>query len=126
MSRGDYDVKVSTAKPTPRPIAQARLLQMAVEEYIRMGPEIRRSQSERLAKRARQASQAERAAALLQAGRAVEAAESLAREYQDGKRTQADCVAELRRRFPWLDDGAPKAGDLAVRLANFGYYLVIM
>lgn len=86
-----------------------------------MGPETRRSVEERVARRARGASEAERAAALAQAGRAVAAAEALAGEYQDGKRAQADVYAELQRKFPWLADG-----DLAVRLGNYGYHLVIM
>ena len=92
-----------------------------------MGPERLHPLAQRLARRARGASPTEVASAVRRAGRAVAAAEALAREYQGGKRAQADCVAELRRRFAWLDDASTgKAGDLAVRLADFGYYLVIM
>jgi len=86
-----------------------------------MGPEARRSVEKRISRRARGASEAERAAALAQAGRAVAAAEALAREYQDGKRAQADVYAELRSKFPWLAND-----DLAVRLRDFGYFLAIM
>jgi hypothetical protein len=76
---------------------------------------------ERVARRARGASKAERAAALAQARRTVAVAAVLAGEYQDGKRAQSDVYAELQRKFPWLADG-----DLAVRLGDYGYYLVIM
>lgn len=103
------------------------LVRIALEERIRMGPEAEAPASERLARRARSATRAERVSALMQAGRAVAAAEALAREYQRGKRVQADCVAELRRRFRWLDDaGDREDGDLAVRLADFGFHVVIM
>jgi hypothetical protein len=127
MFPSGYDVNVAPARERQGQRAQPRLLRTAVEEHIRMGPQSCRPVAQRLARRARGASAAELASALRRAGRAVAAAEALAREYQDGKRAQADCVAELRRRFPWLDDaGAGKAGDLAVRLADFGYFLVIM
>jgi len=109
--------KVITTKTKPSP----KLLRVALEENIRMGPETRRSASERLARRARRASERERATAIRQATRAVAAAEAYAREYQDGKRTQVEVVAELRRKFPWLGDD-----DLAERLGSYGYYLVIM
>ena len=74
----------------------------------------------RLARRAREARAALRAAALAQAKRTVDAAETLAGEYQDHKRTQADVYAELRRAFPWLNK------DLAIRLGDYGFLLAIM
>jgi hypothetical protein len=97
------------------------LLRAALAESIRMGPGALRSESVRLAKRARGATGRERAAALGQATRAIAAAEALAREYEAGRRTQTEVVTELRRKFPWLGKG-----DLAERLGSFGYYLVIM
>jgi hypothetical protein len=98
-----------------------RLLRLALEEDIRMGPETRRSVEERVARRARGAGGAERAAALEQAGMAVAAAEAMASQYQKGERTQADVYAELRCKFPWL-----AKNDLAVRLGDYGFHLVIM
>jgi hypothetical protein len=109
------------SKKTDRAKVPLKLLRIALEEHIRMGPEASRPVEERLARRARNASAARRAAALAQARRAVAAAEALAREYQDKKRTQAGVYAELRRKFPWLGGGDP-----AVRLGDYGYFLVIM
>ena len=88
-----------------------------------MGPESRRSVEERLQARAPGATDLDRATALAEAKRAVTAAESLAREYEAGQRSQKAAVAELRRLFPWLDVGG---GDLAAQLGQFGYYLAIM
>jgi hypothetical protein len=91
-----------------------------------MGPETRRSLEERLEARAPESSDLDRTAALAEAKRAVAAAESLAREYQAGQRSQKNAVAELRRLFAWLDTPDAGAADLAAKLAHFGYYLVIM
>ena len=91
-----------------------------------MGPETRRSVEERLAARAPESTDLDRAAALAEAKRAVVAAESLAREHQADRRTQKAAVAELRRLFPWLDAGDGGSANLAARLGHFGYYLVIM
>ena len=54
-----------------------------------MGPDSRRPVAERVARRARRASPAELASAMRRAGRAVAAAQALAREYQDGKRARS-------------------------------------
>ncbi len=91
-----------------------------------MGPDARRSVDERLKARAPESADVDRAAALVEAARAVAAAEALAREYQEGRRSQNAAVAELRRRFPWLDTTDADGADLAARLGSFGYYLVIM
>ena len=91
-----------------------------------MGPETRRSVEERLQERASEATDTERSAALAEAKRAVAAAESLAREYEAGRRSQKAVVAELRRLFPWLDTTNAGGADLAAQLGHFGYYLVIM
>lgn len=77
-----------------------------------------------MADRARGADAGAQAAALAEAERAVGAAAALAQEYQDGRRTQAEVIVELRRRFPWLDGDV--GGNLAARLGHFGYYVVIM
>jgi len=91
-----------------------------------MGPESRCRVEERLAERARESTDVDRAAALAEADRAVAAAEALAREYQAGQRSQRNVVAELRRLFPWLDKVDADNPDLAATLGGFGYYLVIM
>ena len=88
-----------------------------------MGPETGRSAADRLASRTPDVGDDERAAALAEANRAIAAAESLAREYQGGRRSQKNVVAELRRLFPWLDGGDNKLAD---KLGQHGYYLVIM
>lgn len=106
MFPSGYDVNVAAAREPHEPTGQARLPRMAVEEHIRMGPSSSRPVAQRLARRARTASPAELASAVRRARRAVAAAEALARECQDGKREQAECVAELRRRFRWLDDAS--------------------
>jgi hypothetical protein len=102
------------------------LLRAALEESIRMGPETRRPVEERLQARAPGATDSDRAAALVEAKRAVAAAETLAREYQAGRQSQKAAVAELRRQFPWLNVSEAARGDLAEQLGAFGYYLVIM
>jgi len=91
-----------------------------------MGPETRRPVNERLQERAPGATDGDRMAALVEAKRAVAAAEALAREYQAGRRSQKATVAELRRQFAWLDVSDAADGDLAQQLGAFGYYLVIM
>jgi hypothetical protein len=103
-----------------------KLLRAALEEYIRMGPESKRPAAERLAAREPSVPEVDRAAALSEAKRAVELAESLAHEYEAGKRKQKEIIAELRRALPWLDKEGWFRGDLAARLAGFGYYCVIM
>ena len=112
---------IKSNNPNSKVKLSPSLLRLALSEHIRMGPKTRRPVEERLSRRARNASTAERVAALRQARRAVAAAEALAREYQDKKRTQPEVYTELRRRFPWLGDG-----DLADRLGDYGYFLVIM
>jgi hypothetical protein len=103
-----------------------KLLRAALEEYIRMGPESKRPAAERLAARESSVPEPDRTAALAEAKRAVGIAELLAREYQEGTRTQKEIIAELRRQFPWLDKEGWFKGDLAAQLGAFGYYLVIM
>jgi hypothetical protein len=95
------------------------VLRVALEEYIAFGPRTRRPAEERVGERLPNVATATRAAALAEARRAVALAEALAREYVDGKRTQGEVVAELRRAVPW-------AAELAPSLGHFGYHLVIM
>jgi hypothetical protein len=101
------------------------LVRAALEECIHMGPETARPAETRLAARVPEQSVEARRAALAEAKRAVAAAEALAGEYVAGTRTQAEAMAELRRRFSWLDDTAGE-DDLAERLGSYGYYLAIM
>jgi hypothetical protein len=100
------------------------LVRVALAELIRMGPETRRSADKRLADRAPKDNSQLRAAALAEAERAVKAAESLAREYVDGARTQDAAESELRRQFAWLADPA-LGDDLTKRLGNYGHFLAI-
>lgn len=119
------------------------LLRSALEEYIAFGPQTVRSPEDRLASRLPHHQPADRRAALIVAREAVAAAEELAREYADGRRTQASVSETLLRRFNWLIDpalpqrqswwrqllthGTTRAQpDLVTRLANFGFHLVIM
>jgi len=92
-----------------------------------MGPEARAPAAERLAARFGAHSAQTQAEAMLEARRAIAVAEALAREYEAGRRTQAQVESELRRQFPWLAGADGKRDkDLAGQLGHFGYYLVIM
>ena len=99
------------------------VLRTALEEYIAFGPATRRPAEERLRARLPADAGALADEALAEARAAVAAAEQLAREYEARRRSQRSCAQELARRFPWL--GGDAGGDLALRLAHFGYYLVI-
>jgi hypothetical protein len=100
------------------------LLAIAVEEYIRMGPERARSDEDRIADRAPEYDAATRQAALVEAQRVVRSAEALAADYVAGTRSQADAEAALRRLHPWFD-ALRDRGDLAKRVGSYGYYLAI-
>jgi hypothetical protein len=100
------------------------LVRLALEELIRMGPETRRSADNRLADRVPGANPQSREAAMAEAHRAVEKAESLAREYVDGTRTQDAAEFELQGQFAWLADPA-LGDDLTKRLGSYGYFLAI-
>jgi len=116
------------------------VLRAALEEYIAFGPATRRPAGERLAARLPPEQRAAGAAALAVAGQAVAAAESLAKEYLDGRRSQASITRELEVRYPWLYDDSPAEArpwwrlwppppdrhDLARRLAHFGWWVSIM
>ena len=97
-----------------------QVLRVVLEEQIRFGEATRRPAATRACERLPGVSEEIVDAALAETGRAIRAAESLAREYVAGTRKQSEAVDELRRQFPWLE----KAG-LAERLGQFGFYLAI-
>lgn len=104
------------ASPSPS------LVRRALEELLRSGPALRVPVEDRLAAEAQDHPEADRAAALAEARRAVAAAEVLGHAYVAGQRSQESAIAELVERFPWL---GPREDGLADRLGSRGYYLAI-
>jgi hypothetical protein len=112
------------------------VLRVALEERIAFGPDTRRPVAERIRGRLPALDPEMLALALGETQHALTDAQALAQEFVAGVRTQAEVVAELRSRFPWLaGDVAPGSGrrvarrdgapDLADRLGSYGHFLAI-
>ena len=115
------------------------VLRTVLEEYIAPGGGAPAALEKQLAARLPMISVETRDAAIAVAKEAVDTAWKLAREYDEGTRSQKSVEAELERRYPWLLlPDKPPAGmswwdrlswsrrSLVRRLGGFGYYLAIM
>ena len=98
------------------------LLRAALEERIRMGPETRRPVMKRLARRARGSDEQGRLEALPKWTRLSSSRRTWLENMRRGTRTQADGIAELRRRFPWLDGLDEEGATRARRLGHYGFF----
>lgn len=96
------------------------LFHRALSLALDMGPQTRVPLAERLAQAVPEQPPDARAAAIAEAHEARRFAYEIACRVQDKVITDRDALAEIRARYPSLDE------TLALRLRGHGYYLAVM